>query len=471
MASEAHKTYTKVISYGMNIGLRRFIETIVFSSSMFFATIMYLYLIIGRFSSIGLYIFFPTGLLFIITLILSFIANRHGMDIFGEGSNRFLTFMSFIAIAITVVYAVFPALFVNPITKTFDLSLVVIFYFLLLIQSMYFITSSTKTEASSTFGLEQKFKALEQKLEKRKISELKLEKVLNKGVEALKVRVSQEGFWGELNTLYETACVLHLFHVLEIGLDKEWAILTEEGKEPFKLKTAYDNLYSIITSEPMIEMKYEKFYVLYVLSLYDQSIVDRYVQYVEQYKQELKEINEYEIINRLNLFNPNQRSKTTPMSIIMANIADSLGEIGIIDKLSNLFLGSVDVILKRGYSRFSTSKTGKTPIEMFARLLITLQDIRRMPPKKSQFVQAFERIQFIEGSWSGNVGTTGYVIEALCYTENTESLSLKKAALYLAAIQDKEGLWGANVEETVIALIAIKRILQLIAVEKGLEMF
>ncbi|MHA2358620.1 MAG: hypothetical protein ACXABK_07635 [Candidatus Heimdallarchaeaceae archaeon] len=37
---------------------------------------------------------------------------------------------------------------------------------------------------------------------------------------------------------------------------------------------------------------------------------------------------------------------------------------------------------------------------------------------------------------------------------------MKKAALYLAAIQDREGLWDADIEETTIALkalIALKR--------------
>ncbi|MBY9000674.1 MAG: hypothetical protein KGD64_07155, partial [Candidatus Heimdallarchaeota archaeon] len=63
--------------------------------------------------------------------------------------------------------------------------------------------------------------------------------------------------------------------------------------------------------------------------------------------------------------------------------------------------------------------------------------------------------QFIEGSWSGNIGTTGLVIQALAPSESAGSLMLKKAALYLLAIQDKEGLWGSNIEETTIALKAL----------------
>ncbi|MHA1817030.1 MAG: hypothetical protein ACTSX1_13590, partial [Candidatus Heimdallarchaeaceae archaeon] len=100
-------------------------------------------------------------------------------------------------------------------------------------------------------------------------------------------------------------------------------------------------------------------------------------------------------------------------------------------------------------------QTGKTPIEMFARLMLALRDMRRAPTKRQQFTQAIGGTQFIEGSWAGNIATTGYVIQALAPSETADSLMLKKATLYLLAIQDKGGLWASSIEETTIVLRAL----------------
>ncbi|GAH49001.1 unnamed protein product, partial [marine sediment metagenome] len=40
-----------------------------------------------------------------------------------------------------------------------------------------------------------------------------------------------------------------------------------------------------------------------------------------------------------------------------------------------------------------TSQTGKTPIEMFARLMRALHDIRRAPTKRQQFTQAIGKVE------------------------------------------------------------------------------
>ncbi|MHA2308776.1 MAG: hypothetical protein ACXABJ_05830 [Candidatus Heimdallarchaeaceae archaeon] len=189
--------------------------------------------------------------------------------------------------------------------------------------------------------------------------------------------------------------------------------------------------------------------------MFNPTVFDNREQEIKDFHDSIFEETEWDFINKMNRFTPNLRSRTTPLHLIMAYVGDVTGNITVLDRMATLFSASIDIVIKRGYARFSTSQTGKTPIEMFARLMLALHDIRRAPTRRQQFIQAIIGTQFIEGSWAGNVGTTAYVIQALIPSENADSISLKKAAIYLAAIQDKEGLWGANIEDTTIVLKAL----------------
>ena len=212
---------------------------------------------------------------------------------------------------------------------------------------------------------------------------------------------------------------------------------------------------AIVTTAEVIEMDYKQFYILYVLSLYDPTILDNRTQEVANFYQEIQEQTEWDFIKQLNEFTPNLRHATTPLHLSMCYVADQIGNIPLLNKLASLFTTSIDIIIKRGYARFSASQTGKTPIEMFARLILALHDIRRPTPRRQQFIKAVSNTQYLEGSWAGNIGTTGYVVQALLPNETADSILLKKAAVYLCAIQDRQGLWGGNIEETVITLKAL----------------
>ena len=69
---------------------------------------------------------------------------------------------------------------------------------------------------------------------------------------------------------------------------------------------------------------------------------------------------------------------------MMSYVGDVTGNIKLLDRMANLFVAAIDIVIKRGYARFSTSQTGKTPIEMFARLMLALHDIRRAPPRSDR---------------------------------------------------------------------------------------
>ncbi|MHA1223024.1 MAG: hypothetical protein ACTSSG_07935 [Candidatus Heimdallarchaeaceae archaeon] len=461
MTQETYKIYSRVLRFGQRLGLRRLLETIVFSITVFSVTLVYLIILnpkedsFDAFSVAGTYVFFPLGIFAEIVIILSYIEHHYNLDIFGENANKFFGVFSIGSIVTIILYAAIPQLYETGSLSGRSLSLVVLFFLVAVIETGYFLYSEPRSDRSESFGLEHQFSRLEKRLTEKKLADLPLEKAISKGLVALKKRMSVEGLWGELNPIYETACVIDLFHSLGYNEDTEWMIATPEGKKAVKLGIAINNLNAIISTTERIESSYEQFFVLYSLSLFDSTIFDSRITEIEEFYQAILEETEWDFINKLNRFTPNLRSRTTPLHIIMSYIADVIGEIKVLDKLASLFAASIEIVIKRGYARFSTSQTGKTPIEMFARLMLALHDIRRAPTKRQQFIQAISGTQFLEGSWAGNVGTTAYVIQALIPSENTDSLYLKKAALYLLAIQDKDGLWAANIEETTIALKAL----------------
>ena len=468
MTHETYRIYSRVLKFGQRIGLRRFIETIVFSITIFAITSVYFVVLtrtseasgLSAFSAAGTYIFFPLGIFAEIALILSYIENRYQIDIFGDNINKFFGFFSVISITVIILYSAIPALYINKELNAYNISIIVLFFLLAVIETGYFLYSSPRIGRTETFGLEYQFSNMEKRLKDKKLIDLPIERAINKGLNALKKRVTDEGLWGELSPVYETACVLDLFHKLGYNRDTEWTISTSEGKKIITLGKTIDNLEAIIKTAETIETSYEQFYVIHSLSLFNPTIFDEREQEIQEFYKSIGEETEWDFINKLNRFTPNLRSRTTPMHLIMAYVGDVTGNIRILDRMATMFSASIDIIIKRGYARFSTSQTGKTPIEMFARLMLALHDIRRAPTRRQQFIQAITGTQFIEGSWAGNVGTTAFVIQALIPSENADSISLKKAAIYLAAIQDKEGLWGANIEDTTIvlkALMALKR--------------
>ena len=461
MTHETYKIYSRVLKFGQRIGLRRFIETIVFSISIFAITLVYFFVItrpedtVYSFSVYGKYIFFPLGLLAEIALILSYIENHYHVDIFGENTNRFFGILSVSSVVVIVLYAAIPGLYAFKLINGRSLSLLVLFFLINVIETGYFLYSLPKADRSETFGLEYQFSRMERTLKTKRLNELPIDKAINKGLNALKKRVNEEGFWGELNPLYETACVIDLFNDMGYNPDTEWTVSSGEGKYQYRLGKTLESMKAIIETSETIETSYEQYYILHSVSLYDPTILDDRNQEIEEFYESIFEETEWDFINKLNRFTPNLRSRTTPLHFIMSYVGDVTGNIKLMDRLSSLYTASIDIVIKRGYARFSTSQTGKTPIEMFARLMLILHDVRRAPTKRQQFTQAIGGTQFLEGSWAGNVGTTGYVLQALIPSENVDSLLLKKGALYLAAIQDKEGLWGASIEETTIALKAL----------------
>jgi len=63
MSYNIEKQYTRVIKYGMSLGVRRVFETIVFAISIFSITFIYLYVLFTEnVSAIGKYMFFAIGI-------------------------------------------------------------------------------------------------------------------------------------------------------------------------------------------------------------------------------------------------------------------------------------------------------------------------------------------------------------------------------------------------------------------------
>ncbi len=458
MTQETYRIYSRVLKFGQQIGLRRLIETIVFGITIFAITLVYLYVItFAPIGSTGKYIFFPLGVFFELVLILSYIENHYFIDIFGENTNKLMSVLSVISLVVIILYASIPGFYTLDPAKVHpqSISLIVLFFLLNVIETAYFLFSVPRTDRSNTFGLEYQFSILEKSLETKKLGDLHIDKAITKGLNALKRRVNEEGFWGDFSPTFETACVLELFNKLGYNEDTEWIINTEEGKKAVTLGKSIESLKAVVETTETIDNSYEQFFVLYALSLFDPTIFDTRNELVDEFFDSIFEETEWDFINKLNRFTPNLRSRTTPLHIVMSYVGDVTGNIKLLDKMANLFSASIDIVVKRGYARFSTSQTGKTPIEMFSRMMLSLQDIRRAPSRRQQFVQAVVGTQFIEGSWAANIGTTGYVIQSLLPSETADSLPLKKAAIYLSAIQDKEGLWNASIEETTIALMAL----------------
>ncbi|MHA1217165.1 MAG: hypothetical protein ACTSSN_01175 [Candidatus Heimdallarchaeaceae archaeon] len=458
MTQETYRIYSRVLKFGQRIGLRRLIETIVFGISIFAITLVYLYVItFAPIGSTGKYIFFPLGLFFELVLILSYIENHYYIDIFGENTNKLMSVLSVLSLVVIILYASIPSFYTLDPTSVHpqSIALIVLFFLLNIIETAYFLFSVPRTDRSNTFGLEYQFSILEKSLENKRLGDLHIDKAITKGLNALKRRVSEEGFWGDFSPTFETACVLELFNQLGYNEDTEWIISTEEGKKTVTLGKSIESLKAIVETAETIDDSYEQFFILYTLSLFDPTIFDTRNELVDEFFDSIFEETEWDFINKLNRFTPNLRSRTTPLHIMMSYVGDVTGNIKLLDNMANLFSASIDIVIKRGYARFSTSQTGKTPIEMFARMMLSLQDVRRAPSRRQQFVQAVLGTQFIEGSWAANIGTTGYVIQSLLPSETADSLPLKKAAIYLSAIQDKEGLWNASIEETTIALRAL----------------
>ncbi len=461
MTHETYRIYTRVLKFGQKIGIRRIFETILFGLTIFAITLVYFFIMTRpegsqhAFSPAGKYIFFPIGIFMEIALILSYIEAHYHLDIFGENTNKFLAILSITSLVAIILYAAIPALYALREVSGLNISLVVLFFLLSVIETAYFLYSNPRVERSEVFGLEYQFSQLEETLKTKKLGDLPINKAFDKGINALKRRINEEGYWGDINPVYETATVLELFYSLGYNLDTEWIMSTNEGKVAVTLRKPIENLSAIIETLETLELSYEQFYVMYAVSLFDPTIFDKRVSDIEEFRDSIFEDTEWDFINKLNRFTSNLRSRTTPQHVIMSYVADVTGNIKLLDRLATLFSACIEIVVKRGYARFSTSQTGKTPIEMFARLMLALHDMRRAPTKRQQFTQAIGGTQFIEGSWSGNIGTTGYVIQALAPSESADSLILKKAALYLLAIQDKGGLWGANIEETTIALRAL----------------
>lgn len=458
MTQETYKIYSRVLKFGQQIGFRRIIETFVFGITIFAITLVYAFIITQDFiGPTGKYIFFPIGLFFELVLILSYIENHYHLDIFGENSNKILTVLAVISLVVIILYSSIPGFYTTTSDKVHPqtLALIILFFLLTTIEIAYFLFSIPRAERSDSFGLEYQFSLLEKNLESKKLSDLNLDKAINKGLNAIKRRANEDGLWGDISPVYETACVLELFNKLGYNEDTEWLVPSEEGKKTFRLGTSINCLQAIVNTAEAIETSYEHYFILYTLSLFNPTIFDTKMAEIDEFYNSTIEETEWDFINRLNRFTSNLRSRTTPLHVIMSYVGDVTGNIRLLDRMANLFVASVDIVIKRGYARFSTSQTGKTPIEMFARLMLALHDIRRAPTRRQQFIQAVIGTQFLEGSWAGNIGTTGYVILSLVPSETADSLALKRAALYLLAVQDKEGLWGANIEETTIALKAL----------------
>lgn len=468
MSKETYKVYSRVLNFGLHMGPRRLFETIVFGFSIFAITLVYLYFLIRTdLSAIGKYIFFPFGLLGEIILILSYIENHYQLNIFGEIATKFFTIIISIGLLNIILYAALPWLYTTQNIKGTNVALIVLFFVLTIVETGYFLYSVPRAElGEGSFGLEHQFKRLETRLSTKKLVEIPVDRFINRGINALKERIRfPELLWGDLDPMYETALVLDLFHYLGYTLDTEWVVEGEKGPTKVSIRNIVENLSVIVKNAEIIDINYRQFYILYALSLYDPTILDNRHDDINNFYEEIQEITEWDFINQLNKFTTNLRASTTPIHISMCYVADQIGHIPLLDKLASLFTTSIEVIIKRGYARFSASQTGKTPIEMFARLVLALHDIRRPTPRRQQFIKAVSSTQYLEGSWAGNIGTTGYVVQALLPNETAESILLKKAAVYLCAVQDNSGLWAGNIEETVIALKALIGIKKLAEME------
>ncbi|MHA2308775.1 MAG: hypothetical protein ACXABJ_05825 [Candidatus Heimdallarchaeaceae archaeon] len=256
MTHETYRIYSRVLKFGQKIGLRRFIETTVFAITIFAITSVYFVVLtrtaastgLSAFTAAGTYIFFPIGLFAEIALILSYIENRYQIDIFGDNINKFFGFFSFISITVIILYSSIPGLYLNGQLNAYNISIIVLFFLLALIETGYFLYSSPRLVRSETFGLEYQFSNMEKRLKDKRLIDLPIEKAINKGLTALKRRVTEEGLWGDLSPVYETACVLDLFHTLGYNKDTEWIISTTEGKKTFALGQAIDNLETIINT-------------------------------------------------------------------------------------------------------------------------------------------------------------------------------------------------------------------------------
>ncbi len=456
MNYQIEKQYSRVLKYGMQLGFRRFLETLTFAITIFAITFIYMFVLFtNKITDIGKYLFFPVGLFLEIVLILAFIENHYNLDVFGDVATKFFTIISLSSLIFIIIYSAVPAIYTDHKINGVNISMIVIYFLLNIVETGYFLYSIPRGQISETFGMEKQFAVLEKKLEKMDLTSLPIDKAINRGIKALKQRVSKDGVWGELNKLYDTAAVLEFFHSLNYDLNTSWFIRTKDGKVAVSLKQSYDYIQAVTTTFEEIELNYERFYILYTLGLFDPSIFDVYLDTINEYKESTKQITELDFISELNKFTPNVRSRTTPVHLIMAYIGDILGDIELLDMSANLFSKTIDIIIKRSFSRFSTSKTGKTHMEMFSRLMLALYHIRRMPPRRQQFLKAVSQTQFIEGSWEDNIGTTSYVIRSIIPSENIDSINIKKAALFIIAMQDKEGLWGGTVEDSVLALKAL----------------
>ncbi|MBY9000517.1 MAG: hypothetical protein KGD64_06350, partial [Candidatus Heimdallarchaeota archaeon] len=394
MTYETYRIYTRVLKFGQKIGVRRFFETVLFGITIFAITLVYFFVLtwseesVNAFSPAGKYIFFPIGLFVEIALILSYIEAHYHLDIFGENTNKFLAIIGVTSLIVIVLYATIPALYLSRTISGSNISLIVLFFLLGVIETAYFLYSTPRVTRSEVFGLEYQFSQLEEKLKAKKLGDLPIEKAFAKGITALKKRVNEEGYWGEINPVYETATVLEFFHSIGYNLDTEWIMATKEGTVPVTLRKPLENLSAIVETLETLEMSYEQFYVMYSVSLFDPTIFDKRMAEIEEFRNSIFEDTEWDFINKLNRFTPNLRSRTTPLHITMSYVADVTGNIKLLDKLASLFSACIEIVVKRGYARFSTSQTGKTPIEMFARLMLALHDIRRAPTKRQQFTQA-----------------------------------------------------------------------------------
>ncbi|GAH51698.1 unnamed protein product, partial [marine sediment metagenome] len=233
MTYETYRIYTRVLKFGQKIGIRRFFETILFGITIFAITLVYFFVITRpegsqyAFSPAGKYIFFPIGLFVEIALILSYIEAHYHLDIFGENTNKFLAILSVTSLVVIVLYATIPGLYALREISGLNISLIVLFFLLSVIETAYFLYSNPRVARSEVFGLEYQFSQLEETLKSKKLGDLPINKAFDKGINALKKRINEEGYWGEINPIYETATVLELFYNIGYNLDTEWIMSTK----------------------------------------------------------------------------------------------------------------------------------------------------------------------------------------------------------------------------------------------------
>ena len=103
MTQETYRIYSRVLNFGQRIGLRRFVETLVFGITIFAITLVYLYVItFAPMGPTGKYIFFPLGFFFELVLILSYIENHYFIDIFGENTNKLLSVLGIASLTVII---------------------------------------------------------------------------------------------------------------------------------------------------------------------------------------------------------------------------------------------------------------------------------------------------------------------------------------------------------------------------------